>query len=903
IAASPTGVDEDARPFLARYHVYERLLRPLEADKSAAASDMALRPAREPAGAGQIVVITRRLLEANQLIWGQVRLADLGMDVDRAMRVLFKDPSGSTIGDQDLRAQHAMWVRPEKYFLSDTLIQAAAGSRVLSNAMTDANLDGRFVLPFRREILDYFSPADIVKLLRPSYRETGNGITFSFTLPVGAGMERIERTYRTAAAGTEDGTLQTIDVPAIEIFPDYVNDKWRRYYVFQTDADTITVEPIAIGHDVIATQRTRKTSRKATADSVRIWSLSGDGAFPQAVQLASSNGNALGLILLDHEDGSQLSSRRKWQVGVDFGTSNTQVFYAADEGIPKPMSFDFGRKRVLTQSDARRDSVAREHFVPAGEQKLPIPTTLRLFNRTGTPELLLDRLIYFSHAYDLPDDVVSDMKWDDTASGPAKLFLEDLVFLILLKAALEGVGDLQIRWSYPKAFSSDRRNQMNAVWQGIMRDLLDGDRRVEKRSKLAGTTQTGTDPYIPDPVAAAEGIAAGYFFSDERTIPTAGDRADIGDAAVTLDVGGGTTDISIWDHENIVLDASVLLAGRQIVDFIRSGLTSGSDFLSNILSNQALAALEAVADNPATFAARLNLVLAEEGDALRVGLGRNIGPEARRLRQLVALEFAAITFYASMLMGNAARQPGSDLRAKVGDHGTRFHWGGNAAKFLHWVDLGGYVPGGQPPEARAEPLLRAIGFQGLKDAMPHDSESDGDTPNGYKGLRHSLSPGHKSEAAGGLVVMPRPAQHGGFQSRTAARADDDLEMDNDGQNSNSPTDRTGVVCGEDIELQDGTQVKSTDTVSESILFVDGRSTIKRITLNRLTRFIQIFNHFGGRSGLLDAGETIDIARMAPDIEKRVRAHYVSLEKLPAGKRTIQPVFIVEVRTLLSFLHG
>ncbi|MGI9089889.1 MAG: hypothetical protein ACR2GG_02160, partial [Gemmatimonadaceae bacterium] len=99
------------------------------------------------------------------------------------------------------------------------------------------------------------------------------------------------------------------------------------------------------------------------------------------------------------------------------------------------------------------------------------------------------------------------------------------------------------------------------------------------------------------------------------------------------------------------------------------------------------------------------------------------------------------------------------------------------------------------------------------------------------------------------------------------------------------------------------QLKSTDSMSESLLFAGDRSTIKRITLNRLTRFIQIFNHFGVQFGLLDAGEAIDIARMAPDIEKRVRAHYVSLERFPAGKRTIEPVFIVEIRTLLSFLHG
>ena len=161
-----------------------------------------------------------------------------------------------------------------------------------------------------------------------------------------------------------------------------------------------------------------------------------------------------------------------------------------------------------------------------------------------------------------------------------------------------------------------------------------------------------------------------------------------------------------------------------------------------------LRALEAVAGEPTTFAARLNLVLAEEGDSLLLGLAQNISGEARTLRQLIAFEFAALTFYATALIGAATKRPGNQLRRELSAHGISFHWGGNGAKFLHWIDQGRYVSGGRPPEARIEPLLRAVAFQGLRDVLLTESE---EPPEGLKRLNHLLSNEPKSEAAGGLV--------------------------------------------------------------------------------------------------------------------------------------------------------
>lgn len=101
------------------YDIYRELLRPAQIKRSGAASDLLLNRSR---GSGDVVVITPHLL-AQKLKPDTFKSRDfeVGQDPAAAIARDFPGDHGTRIKGQDL-TNHACWIRPEKYFLSDTLL-------------------------------------------------------------------------------------------------------------------------------------------------------------------------------------------------------------------------------------------------------------------------------------------------------------------------------------------------------------------------------------------------------------------------------------------------------------------------------------------------------------------------------------------------------------------------------------------------------------------------------------------------------------------------------------------------------------------------------------------------------------------------------------------------------------
>src|SRR5690606_13092744 len=123
------------------------------------------------------------------------------------------------------------------------------------------------------------------------------------------------------------------------------------------------------------------------------------------------------------------------------------------------------------------------------------------------------------------------------------------------------------------------------------------------------------------------------------------------------------------------------------------------------------------------------------------------------------------------------------LLQMIATSGVKLHWGGNAAKLITWIDLGTYKEDG--PAAK---MLNAVFYQALKDLQV--------TP---PSLAQLQSPGHKSEAAGGLVVMTAPGQPQRAASAGGGMAEFELaELSEDGEGAGR-TDQH-VVSGENARI-------------------------------------------------------------------------------------------------------
>ncbi len=910
---------------LDRYRIYDAVLHPLRlsaAGREAASSDLRLESTRNASGYDQVVVITPELLRTNGRIWQSRRLRHLGGDAERALAQHFDAPAGwgQQVEHEDLRPANAIWIRPERYFLTDTLSATEDGSPLLAPEWQALNGDAHLLLPFSRRILDFFSPADVRERLRPEYRKVENGITFSFSLPAGGRAERVQKTYRYHHPGPGEGRIEALVAPAVQLFPRYVDAAWRRYYVFQGGADRVAVHPVLA-------PAPNGTARPAVAERthpgpdgapVRGVEIAGAGAYPEALAFAAPGeaGAALGLALVPRPP-EPAGLAGAWRVGIDFGTSNTNVYrQSAATDVAERWRFEFDR--YLMDVTARRgvrgaagngaasgvsDGAAPADFVPTESVELPVPTALRVFQDARTTHMLLDYGIYFSSGYELPRDVHADLKWDSEEERNMKPFLRCLLFLLLVEVGLRRVGRVTLACSYPKAFSLSLQKRYEGAWQSVVGELLD-DPAAAAFLRRHGA---GTDgPEVGDPEFETEGVAAGEYFASERTIPALADRATKQIAAVALDVGGGTTDISIWHRNAIVLDASVLLAGREIGGLLQQSPRA----LEVLFSPGAARALDAARTEPAAFAARLNVVLRREEGAVRERLLDHANhPEVLWLRRMLAVEFGAIAFYTASLLGAVNARLDGALAQTIQSRAIRLHWGGNAAKLLNWIDFGRYDESGI-----ASKLLNAVLFNALK----FDAQ-DGPIAVPAALLAQKQSPGHKSEAAGGLVVMraagqgaPGPAagaqEAGGFEmpaarNPAAALAGDDFEMPADGAAGAAASGGLGadVVAGENIQLTSG-PVRHVQTISGSTLFGRTGTLFTGTSLERLAKFVEVLDYFGVRFGLFtdDAKIQLGPARRQT-IADAVLTRFIDAERQPEGQRVIEPVFITEVKLLLKDL--
>jgi len=926
------GPDESAGrgiALLERYRVYGELCRPLDevADAKRRPSDLTLAFTRNQTAYQHIVVISRALLRPETKIWDATRLEHVGGSAAAALESYFAERSGTKIHLQDLQPKKALWVRPELYFLADELLMTEDGKPFLTAEFRKANaldeIGARFVLPFRREILDFFSPDDIRERLQPQFKPVEGGVSFTFQLPVGdpdsPEMVVVERTYRYKKTRLPEGTVVSGTVPTIEMYPKPREPHWRRYYILSDGTDLSAVpllSPLEGGESPPVHLTEREHSSAGRKEKTRVIAISRDRAYPEALELQPNGKAAPRGLILTLPPVWQPARRDKWTIGIDFGTSNTNVFRIkpdADEAERMSLNFDSHLVHVTASDEARRQGLLRDFLLPDARIELPIPTALRVHpavNRARfdaeIPDPLLDSFIHFPGAgeFVLPDSVRSDIKWDTENSQHILSFLECLLFLVLVDVADSDVQEVTLTVSYPKAFSADSVVVYKRNWEQVFERLLHGPHRV---LSVAQNELNSGKIKIKKPIFGKEGVAAGYFFKDRRTAQK--HQAAIDLAALCLDVGGGTTDISLWHGGNISMDASVLLAGRQV-----SGLLQRNERIVGYLFEQdAAAALEQKKREPTAFAARLNIILKEQEPKIQQRLVLNARrPEIQWLRQMIAIEFGAIAFYSAALVG-AAEQGAEAGQGGVLEHvvrsGIKLHWGGNAAKFINWIDHGTYEENGIGSR-----LLNAILYNALLDL--------GITPN-ENGLKQQQSPHHKSETAGGLVVMapfefdglkrapsagmpPAPVPIGDslsmpMSASTAAPAASQYAMPT-GADGIGLASSEGVVCGEQIELKDGRVIGPLDRISETLMFQGDQTQFKATTLARLSRFVDIVNYFGVNGGLFNDETRIDLGRYALDISNAMVANHVAAQRLGSGRRSIEPIFIAEVKKLLELMR-
>ncbi|MCY7349610.1 MAG: cell division FtsA domain-containing protein, partial [Cytophagaceae bacterium] len=260
-------------------------------------------------------------------------------------------------------------------------------------------------------------------------------------------------------------------------------------------------------------------------------------------------------------------------VAIDFGTTNTHIEYnTASDPTPRPFTIEAEDIQIATLHDpATPEEVFNDSGANAIADLVPLeliperigPGHLSRFPQRSVllenkPDFSLNPIGFadFNVAFSYERRVipvghksVSDLKWADLAhqgDAPRKrveAYFQSLLFLVRNKILLNGGNPdrTDLRWFYPLSMTIGQSQTFDDTWRSAAHDYLGPNAQVRK---------------VP------ESIAPFYWYSRGG-----GANARIvayGHPSVLVDIGGGTSDIVVFEDNQPTLISSVRFAGNTV---------------------------------------------------------------------------------------------------------------------------------------------------------------------------------------------------------------------------------------------------------------------------------------------------------------------------------------------------
>lgn len=267
---------------------------------------------------------------------------------------------------------------------------------------------------------------------------------------------------------------------------------------------------------------------------------------------------------------------------IDFGTTTTFVAYTDDQNHQSfPKKFELKENEVpialLNKPKDKRpqlrwidcymlDSnlpgfeeffeVQKQEFIPSifNSDKYDFPFRTAVYEKRAIPSnrraSLLNSNIAFSYQKD-PDYVTSpnneqhyipNLKWNikkDNLKESIEIFIEELFHLLRLKTLLND-GDpkkSKISWFSPLSFTPHSQFTYSDIWGSKYEQIFKGQRK----EKLKNITESEA-PY--------------YYFSKIQSDSSGAERIEDTSSVLTLDIGGGTTDLMYFQNGRPIIGSS-----------------------------------------------------------------------------------------------------------------------------------------------------------------------------------------------------------------------------------------------------------------------------------------------------------------------------------------------------------
>ncbi|HTD54672.1 MAG TPA: hypothetical protein VK670_04780 [Silvibacterium sp.] len=504
-------------------------------------------------------------------------------------------------------------------------------------------------------------------------------------------------------------------------------NRWKRYFLFESwrggagEARELELRarPLKDGDGV-------KRLIKHGSEYVQISRLS---RFPEVlvcetpseVEVQNKPNVAKGLLLLNPPERPSTEPNKNAVLGVDFGTTGTSIYRAFFDAEgnktekPEPVRLKDRFVRVTASGEQLLRSVTRELFIPAREWSAAriLSVYQDLENSEQTSEEANKPRLPITHGHVLfADDkdpnafvpekhrssVRSNLKWGkkEVVAKAARDFIAQLCMQSVLELVCEGAKKIKIRYSYPTAFDDSDVTDFFRTWENVLNDV-----------KSATSVEVAESDEDQDRERNYEAIAAARYFREISGWTPGG-------GALTLDIGGGTTDIALWNtvegRPTLLSHSSVLFAGR---DMFLAPIHEYPQLLEKIRNahrypDPVPEFKEKKADLGDAFPAHVDAHIQMYGDRLMEDTGNRFSednPLLTAFLRIIELGLCGVGFYSGlqwgrMLAGNGATAAESDgaqangealrqeIKALETASSIRIYVGGNGSKLLHWCGKG-----------------------------------------------------------------------------------------------------------------------------------------------------------------------------------------------------------------------
>ena len=690
--------------------------------------------------------------------------------------------------------------------------------------------------PIKSEVLSELNVRDLNK--RIVFDKTGKNIKVTLHLP--SGLE-VTQEYTETEEGKEPlyesrEIIEIDEVPVLEIWPNFRESDWQVYYTYFSDPvlGTFYAEPYGILDDQ------QKVAAPHTSEVDVEKAITKTSHFPE-VMVCKYKDEEAGILLVSAPD-TLSDDGKTWNIGIDFGTSGTTVYrndIDDQQSSPNKMELASRLLQVTKSREYHRDRLYDDFFSIESEET-PFLSLFQRFSDNNGLRPLLDGHIHFVSNYKefrSAEKVFTDLKWSPQPNDKirASIFLEQLCLQCAAEAANDGVKRINWQFSYPIAFSEGDRDNFRQIWH-----------------RITDTCSTVTGLQLGDVRSESESIAAAQFFASTRQSEDA--SGAFADGAVCIDIGGETSDISIWQDGKLHWHGSLRLAGRRVFLDMLKGYP---DFLGNFGVNQSDVDLlkRASKKNTSDFYAQADAWIAESINSPAQNDDKSWWqnfaiytdqPQVKSFIQLIALGISGLLYYIGLIL-KYLNQTGNFERKM-----PSVYIGGNGARILNWLANGNF---------RSDETSKTRLKQILRDASGFDTELT------RFDLEISKSP--KEETAYGLVQVKK-----------------NLDWTQDQLN------KTDVLAGETF-VENGEKQAATEILTAERLAAGLQATEE---LEQIRDFVESFNRIRWSNGKI----TLDQATQGFIVAQLNGKFKLEFRGKPLNDLRVEPLFILALKFLLEW---